>query len=1519
MTTKHFLRILCLLSVVTMGMSHAQIPTVPNGIPNITQVPGKLLYRSATTQSRITNIAYHNGSFYTNTVTGSDRKVWRFNNPASVSSFAQDTTRNNDNIPLLNDHGNHAHSKSGDYLGGAYGMSIKRQSPGVNITQELADFETFSPYTLEGHALYWPWRLPFHWIQYGGLNSPTPTQIIRPGTTGPRILFNWNSLAEDGVTGSSILLGNLLFVTSDESALGILCYDISPVFNTPPARPVLLDKLTGDFGAYIAVPFEHYIVLARTNVDKVEIVDFSDPTDLRHVASIDVRGNPNWAGDVNVPYTQAQDNYIFTKRHKIDMDSFTPVLELDQAGDNRPAGSVAGIVDTSQYMKPIGNLLVTGGYSFEQSDRLAIWAHQAAPDTRKPYVGYHVPRPGQTNFPLGAPISLLIHEALESYTIINGVTIILREVGTTIPLDCWTSFAHDGVLTLTPKVYLLPDKSYEVIVTNGGIKDALNNGIEPYIFSFSTGAGAAGGNASPVINSFTVNPSPAAVGAVVSFPSSASDPDGDTLQYRINYGDGAATTAWSSSNTFSRSYTSPGHYVVKLQVRDLKPGGAMSVVSKDLTVTIGSAPSGPFPANSSTIAIHAASRTIWSVNPDADTISTLNADTGLKTAEVNLNTLLGESKSIDPRNVALDGQGNAWVSCHDADCVVILNPVGAMLARINTGYGSAPLGVCATPTGDAIFVTLTGSGFVKRYAAGTRLETGSLALGTSPRAIAITGDGTRVLVTRYLSAQNEANVWEVSNDTALTLARAYKLTRNLTPDSSNNGRGIPNQLAGITISPDNSQAWITASKMNDEHGLFFTGRANTDNQVRAMVVRLDLDSGNYDDSDKRLDIDNSESPTSVAFSPIGDWAFVTLQGNNQVAVYDNFALNAGASKTTRWRFNTGLAPQGQVFDPVSRKLFVNNFMSREISIHDLTSFLAQGARADSVVKTAAVSSEKLTPNILAGKQIFYNASLKSSNGEDAIGRDTYISCATCHNDGGQDGRVWDFTQRGEGFRNSIDLRGRNGMGHGNVHWSANFDEIQDFENDIREHFGGTGLIAAAIVSTPLGTPKAGQSIMLDNLSAYISSLGRETVPKSPHRAANGMLSASGTAGQLIFNSQNCVSCHGGGQLTDSVGGIGVAPILHDVGTLRTTSGGRLAAVLPGIDTPTLAGIHATAPYFHDGSAAALEDVFKVAGGITYQAENGTISGSVVRPNFININYYNMVQKGGLVQWDGNGTWTMPNVDGGLGGTGALEFRFTSDSIIDLTVRVNGTNYPLQMRGQNRGWQFDQYLSARLEGVALTAGTSNTISITQAQTLGIDSMTVSTAAHLAKAQPHRRALLLNTADRANLIQYLRELDGSSIAAIVAPGGPGSGALVQFRFQHGLAADGSQDTLTPAGDGVANLLKFAFNMIGSGPGQAARIDTPNISMLGITGNAGLPHSSTDNTGKLSLTYLRRKAASNPGVRYKVEFSDTMSAGSWAENPLATQALEQAGGDFERVTLMDSVQSSGHRFARVSVSPE
>ena len=75
----------------------------------------------------------------------------------------------------------------------------------------------------------------------------------------------------------------------------------------------------------------------------------------------------------------------------------------------------------------------------------------------------------------------------------------------------------------------------------------------------------------------------------------------------------------------------------------------------------------------------------------------------------------------------------------------------------------------------------------------------------------------------------------------------------------------------------------------------------------------------------------------------------------------------------------------------------------------------------------------------------------------------------------------------------------------------------------------------------------------------------------------------------MFNQLNCYTCHGGEQFTDSPLGA-----MHNVGTIKASSGQRLNGLLTGIDTPTLRGVWATAPYLHDGSAPTLLDVLTTA-------------------------------------------------------------------------------------------------------------------------------------------------------------------------------------------------------------------------------------------------------------------------------------------------------------------------------------
>jgi hypothetical protein len=193
-----------------------------------------------------------------------------------------------------------------------------------------------------------------------------------------------------------------------------------------------------------------------------------------------------------------------------------------------------------------------------------------------------------------------------------------------------------------------------------------------------------------------------------------------------------------------------------------------------------------------------------------------------------------------------------------------------------------------------------------------------------------------------------------------------------------------------------------------------------------------------------------------------------------------------------------------------------------------------------------------------------------------------------------DGRVWDFTDRGEGLRNTKSLLGVRGTGQGRVHWSGNMDEIQDFERDIRDSFGGSGFMTDAELDKrkgadglydTFGAPAAGASRELDALAAYFATF--DHAPRSPFRNPDGSFSRDARLGRKVFERAGCPECHAGPDFTDS----SLQSPLYDVGTLLPTSGSRLGGPLSGIDTPTLKGLWQSAPYLHDGRAGTLLEIF----------------------------------------------------------------------------------------------------------------------------------------------------------------------------------------------------------------------------------------------------------------------------------------------------------------------------------------
>jgi hypothetical protein len=137
--------------------------------------------------------------------------------------------------------------------------------------------------------------------------------------------------------------------------------------------------------------------------------------------------------------------------------------------------------------------------------------------------------------------------------------------------------------------------------------------------------------------------------------------------------------------------------------------------------------------------------------------------------------------------------------------------------------------------------------------------------------------------------------------------------------------------------------------------------------------------------------------------------------------------------------------------------------------------------------------------------------------------------------------------------------------------------------------------------------------------------------------------------------------------------------------------------------------------------------------------------------------------------------------------------------------------------------------------------------------------------------------------------------------------GATALMAWRDLQSLPFDGSQDTGNPSGDGVVNLMKFAFNLAPN----AGDLNGSRVDILSPEGTEGLPRIERDEEGRLVVEFLRRKASSLPGVAYVVETGDNLVA----PQPLSLSGAVVEGIDtaWERVRVTDPVVTP-QRFGRV-----
>lgn len=655
----------------------------------------------------------------------------------------------------------------------------------------------------------------------------------------------------------------------------------------------------------------------------------------------------------------------------------------------------------------------------------------------------------------------------------------------------------------------------------------------------------------------------ARVGEVIELDGSAST---GAVEYEWSFGDGSEWDEPRPDAVATHSYDAVGRYQAVLTVWSAE--GQRRTAA--LLVTITPEPTHQ-PVASSTVHVIPGRQRVAVVSPDSDEVMVARLLDGQFEVVRRLPT------DANPRTIT---SFDDWlvVACQDTGTVLFeKHDASGESLRVFLPRGSQPFGVIATS--DAVFVTLAATGEVARieFVNGVPQVVARQFVVDDARHLALLPDG-RLAVSAWRSPDSGATIATVTAD--LVNAGAWPLGVDPTPASDTAMGGVPNYLGPLAVSPAGDAAVLPFLQANFEQGPARNGESlDQDKAVRAVLGFVDPADGTENFVERKHYDDRGHAAFAV-HSRFGDYVWVSMPSNRLVERYDAYGqVEAGTV------IDVGYAPQGIALSPNDQFLFVDAYLSRELLVYDVREL--SGGLQEPVARLAIPSEEPLDAQILRGKQLFNDAQ------DRRITAAGYLSCSNCHMEGLDDRRTWDFTGRGEGLRNTIALVGRAGAGDGPIHWSGNFDEIQDFENDIRTHFGGTGLLddsdwASGTVADPLGDAKAGLSADLDALAAYVTSLSEH--PESPNLVA-GELSPEAVAGKALFESaaQGCTNCHSGANFTDSRFENG-EPVLHDVGTLTALSGQRLGGPLDGIDTPTLRGLWHSAPYLHDGSAATVMDV-----------------------------------------------------------------------------------------------------------------------------------------------------------------------------------------------------------------------------------------------------------------------------------------------------------------------------------------
>ncbi|WP_044894932.1 beta-propeller fold lactonase family protein [Bacillus alveayuensis] len=591
--------------------------------------------------------------------------------------------------------------------------------------------------------------------------------------------------------------------------------------------------------------------------------------------------------------------------------------------------------------------------------------------------------------------------------------------------------------------------------------------------------------------------------------------------------------------------------------------------------------------NSNNIVMNEEGSKIYIANIDVHTVTIYDVKTNAVEAEIEVGK--------EPRQLTLSPDENVlYVSCMTDNRVDVISlNKQKVVDSFETGLG--PYGLVTSQDGKWLYVANYRSSTISIINTENGETAKEIEVDDRPRTVAITADGSKLYVPHYLNAN--ISVIDTKSEKVEKVIELHD-----SPDQSDpkKSQGIANTLEQFVISPDGKTAWVPHLLTNIDTPIHFEETVfpaisvidlTTDEELVEERKELFEEINVTDTKNETIIVSN---PYDLVFSPDGSKVFCVMSGSEDLVIFD---LNRGGNATQIMRRINGDNPRGIVISPDGKTLYVHNAMSHDLAVIDTGGNSSYARAKQKGENISLISEDPLTPLERFGKTLFYSAN--SDEFAIDITGNNWMSCASCHSDGELNGLTLK-TPKGPRNVPSNVVTTETGL----FMWDGSRDDFTDYILTVQGEMGG---MTSLNPEEPL--PEDVQ-YMYDAMFAFLQNPNSFPPPPSPYRQKNGKLTKTALEGKELFEGKgNCLECHGGSMFTDSVKAVDEngnlttdnTNFLHDIGTtnpLDQASDGDARAKYTNprnvnqFDTPTLRGVWATAPYFHDGSAKTIEEAIE---------------------------------------------------------------------------------------------------------------------------------------------------------------------------------------------------------------------------------------------------------------------------------------------------------------------------------------